>query len=298
MTIDFCFDRIIDPDSKLVRPNLTNLPLDMDLDTFRNLRGSISNEFPNCDYPRLLDYAQTESVPYTVSEVSHAPQGSFYFININYFNTELDYFDLLFPETKQALQQGRINLMFYYCEADLPDRLDLRISQLCKQHQIDRQQIHFVCHNTRAESLPNWYYLNDDEILYQRTCKEFINDSAGQWHNNPRPYKTTALVRTHKNWRAVFCSQLYKMGWRDHSLLSYCGKDNNDDQIIVECPYKSELLHVPNQTLSLSNTWLEDTEYFLNQIPLFVDELDNNTRNLYRTFVPALFDQSYWNIFI
>lgn len=298
MSIDFCFDRVIDPATKLVRPNLTNLPLDIDADTFKQLRGTISNQFPNCDYPRLLDYAQTESVDYSVSEVSTAPLGSFYFVNINYFNTDLDYFSLLSSETKQALQQGRINLLFYYCEADLPDRLDSRLVDLCRQHSIDRQRIHFVCHNTRALSLPNWYYLNDDEILYQRTCQQYITDRAVQWHNRPRPYKTTVLVRTHKNWRAIFSAQLYKQGWRNHSLMSYCSQDNNDDQNIVECPYKSELLKVPDQLIDPDNTWLADTEQFLKHTPLLVDDLDNNTRNLYRTFVPNLFEKSYWNIVI
>ena len=112
MTIDFCFDQIIDPGSRLVRPNLSALPLDLDVDTFCRLRGSISNQFPNCDYPRLLDYARDEGVDYSVSEVKHAPAGSFYFVNINYFNIELDYFELLLPGTLKSLQQGRINLMF------------------------------------------------------------------------------------------------------------------------------------------------------------------------------------------
>jgi hypothetical protein len=298
MTIDFCFDQIIDPDSKLVRPNLSALPMELDVETFCNLRGSISNQYPNCDYPRLLDYARDEGVDYTVSSVKHAPTGSFYFININYFNTELDYFELLLPDTLKALQQSQINLMFYYCEADLPDRLDQRIKQLCRQYGIAPQQVYVVCHNTRASHLPNWYYFNDDEILYQRTCQEFIKDSAGKWHNNPRPYKTVALVRTHKNWRAVFCAQLYKMQWQQHSLLSYCNKDNDDNQHIIECPYKSDLLRIATRALVPDNTWLSDTEEFLKHVPLLIDDLDNNTRNLYRTFVSKFFDQAYWNVVV
>lgn len=298
MSIDFCFDRVIDPTTKLVRPNLTNIPLNIDAQAFAQLRGTTSGQFPNCDYPRLLDYAQTESVDYTVSEVCSAPPGSFYFVNINYFHNDLDYFSLLLPDTKLALQQGRINLLFYYCEADLPDRLDKRIQDLCLQHSIDPQRVHFVSHNTRAMDWPNWYYLNDDEILYQRTCHQYINDQAVQWHNDPRPYKTTALVKTHKNWRAVFCAQLYKMGWSNHSLFSYCNQDNQDNQRLVECSYKSELIRIPGQTIDLNNTWLPDAREFMQHTPLLVDNLDNATRNLYRTFVPDFFEKSYWNIVI
>lgn len=297
--INFCFDRVLDPLNKIVVPNLSGLDHVSTQDQLQNSRARLSVQFPYCDYPRLLDYADTEGVPYTVSAVEQAPQGSFYFVNINFFVEDLDYFSRLPSNTLKLLQTGHIKILFYYCEADVADRLLPRFHQLCDLHGISRQQLFFVSHNTRAKIFPNCFYFNDDEILYNRTCHEFLTQHAKSWHNRPRTYKTTALVRTHKNWRAVFSGQLLSMGWPTHSLFSYCANDHTDVQDLEDCSYKPELNKLDlRQVIDPKNTWLDDAQKLVDLSPIEIDQLDNSERTRYRTFVPEFFYDSYWNIVI
>lgn len=295
--MNFCFDRVFE--SGTVIPNLARVSADITEEQFTIIRASLSNQYPFCDYPRLLDYAKDEQVDFTVSDIEHAPAGSFYFININFFDESIDYFALLSPKVLKLVKQKHIQLLFFYCEADLPDRLDTRLKHLCVQHSVDPEQVHFISHNTRAQDLDRWYYFNDDELLYNRTCNTFIKDQIVAWHNLPRNHKTTCLIRTHKNWRAVFAAQLYKLSWPDHSYLSYCGVDNNDLQDLIESPFKTELNRLSRaMCVDPDNRWLEDTVEFLSRTPIEIDSLDNDARNLYRTFVPEYFKDAYWNIVV
>lgn len=299
MTINFCFDKILDHTQKIVLPNLCGLDYNITVEDFKLKRGSLSSQFPYCDYPRLLDYAASEMVEFSISTVDQAPLDSFYLVNINFFLTDFDYFSRLKSDTLSALQQKKIRLLFYYCEADAPDRLQQRFQELCNIYKIPIEQFYFISHNTRAKNLKNWYYFNDDEMLYNRTCKQYLSTTPGGWHNQTRLYKTTALVRTHKNWRAVFCGQLYRMKWPDHSLFSYCGHNIEYDHDLLDSPYKPELNKLSARTVrNIDNTWLTDAEKLLASSPITIDELDNATRTQYRTFNPDHFYNAYWNIVI
>jgi len=297
--INFCFDQVIDPGHKLVRPNLANIPMMLTKDELTEIRGSLSNQFPYCDYPRLLDYARDLGIKFSVSDIDSALPGSFYFVNINQYIDNFDYFELLTDNVRHLLQQGKINILFYYCEADLPSRLDADFKFLCHKYKIDHGQLHFISHNTQADNLPNWYYFNDDEILYQRTCLEFLQDQIQPWSDQKKAYKTTCLIRTHKNWRAIFAGQIYNDGWADENIFSYCAQDHEDSQDLLECPYKPELNKLqPTNVHDIDNTWLTDAQNFLKLTPITVDTHNNNIRNLYRTFVPDFFYNSYWNIVV
>lgn len=299
MTVSFCFDKILDVDQRLVLPNLCGLDPDISVTEFMTKRPTLSGQFPYCDYPRLLDYADNEGLEFSVSTVDQAPLNSYYLVNINFFVTDFDYFSRLSDSALLALQQKKIRILFCYSEADSPDRLRERFRELCELHNIPFEQFYFISHNTRARELENCVYLNDDEMLYHRTCWQYLRDSARSWHNQTRKYKTTALSRTHKNWRAVFCGQLYARSWPSHSLFSYCGHNIEHDQDLYDSPYKSELnkLNIP-RVKNINNTWLEDANRLLEHSPVTIDELDNATRTLYRTFVPEQFYDSYWNIVI
>jgi hypothetical protein len=297
--INFCFDKILDPVNKIVLPNLCGLDVNTTLEQLEHSRESLSVNFPYCDYPRLLDYAASEGVDYSISQADQAPVGSFYFININFFVTDLDYFSRLDPKILRLVQQKHVRLLFYYCEADVADRLDSRLQELCTIHGVSMDQIYFISHNTRARQFKNWFYFNDDEMLYYRTCNELVNDYDMVWHNRARTYKTTALVRTHKNWRAVFSGQLWRMGWPEHSLFSYCAHDHTDEQDIFDCSYKPELNKLNSkQTVDTDNTWALDATRLLDLVPIEIDQLNNTQRTRYRTFVPEFFYDSYWNIVI
>jgi hypothetical protein len=298
MSINFCFDHIINPESFLVLPNLCRLDVNISVHDFTQQRGQLSTTFPFCDYPRLIEYALSEQVPFTISTVDQAPVGSFYIIDINFFVKTLDYFSLLPHSVLAAIKQKRIKILFYYNEADAPKYICQRLWTLCEVHAIDSTQVYFVSHNTSADGIKNFFYFNDDEILYHRTCQQFLTPGVSFWHNDPRSKKTTALVRTHKNWRAVFCAQLDKMNWSEHSWLSYCDNNNGDNQDLLECTFKPELKKNPSRAVDPNNTWLDDTVEFLKTTPVLVDDLDNQIRNQYQTFVAKLFLDSYWNIVI
>ena len=298
MSINFCFDHIIQEENLLVLPNLCGLDHTTTVHDLTNQRGQLSATYPFCDYPRLLEYALSEGVPFTISTVDQAPAGSFYIIDINFFVKTLDYFSLLSDTVSCAVKQKHIKLLFFYNEADAPQHIRRRLLELCRIHGIDSKQVYFVSHNTDADSLENFFYFNDDELLYHRTCQQFLNSGVSFWHNDPRSKKTTALVRTHKNWRAVFCAQLDKMHWSNHSWFSYCDNNNGDNQDLIQCTFRPELEKKPDLVIDPNNTWLNDTVEFLKTTPLLVDDLDNQIRNQYQTFVAKLFLDAYWNIVI
>lgn len=297
--IDFCFDTVVDVEQKIVRPNLTSLPLIITKHELANVRGQLTTHFPYCDYPRMIEYARDHDVEFSISSVDSAPVGSFYFININQYIENFDYFSLLSDQVKKLVRDEKINILFQYCEADLPDRIDAELRSLCQKYNFNKSCVHFIIHNTRADQLENWYYFNDDEILYQQTCHQYLQDQILSWSGRRRSFKTTCLNRTHKNWRAVFAAQIYKNSLPNENILTYCANDQGDHSDLLDCPYKPELNKLyPLLVNDMNNSWLEDAQIFLTKIPITADNLDNATRNLYRTFVPDFFYNSYWNIIV
>ena len=269
--IDFCFDIIL---SKNVPwPNGISAE-HTTVDTLWNERGTWSNREPWIDYPRILDYLRDEKVDYQCHLVEQAPLGSLYPININWFDHSFDYFTAISEQALQMLQQGFINLVFFYSEADNPLLIQKRLFDLCKRHLVSPVRVHFVIANTAAELLPNFYYLDDDEIIFQRSQK---NHQRLLWNNNAKTKTMTLLSRIHKTWRAEFCARYWHHQLHLSSFFSYHHVSFEPDQSPLR-----------NQNHKL-------TQEFLQHCPFEADDLTDQQRNFYGTRVDEFFAQSYWN---
>jgi hypothetical protein len=185
-------------------------------------------------------------------------------------------------------QQKKFKILFYYCEGDSPSRVRNTLHKYAKKHNIDAQQIHFISHSSIANQVKNFYYLNDDEILF-KNAQNYSNSQA-QWHSNRRSKKFTCLIRSHKNWRLVVAAMLNKIGIYENSYGSYNkinfsdGFDHTDDFFDIS---NNPLANIPARLA---------IDVFNKIIPFSPDELSDTERNNYEMFVGKYYTDAYWNI--
>jgi len=297
--INFCFDNIIDITSKKYYPNLVQ-------DTHSNYEdvcGNYSDVWPYSDPPRLLEYLDQEKIQYSIFNTKDAPTNSFYIINISFFDHNINWFKLLPQTTLHRLQKNEIRLLYYYCEGDGPHLIRKKLYNDAEVCNVDKKQIHFIMHNTVAKNLSNFYYFNDDEILYKNA--QHYSGNLSLWHNKPRTKKFTCLVRTHKDWRFVVFKDLLFHGILQNSYASYnCVNYPIDEQTLFnQLIDKSNPLVLPIKQCSnqIDDKKLSDKKMcykFHKMLPLKSDNIDTETINNYETHVGKYFEDSYWNIIL
>jgi hypothetical protein len=284
--INFCFDHIINKDNNLVYPNLgANIE-----GNFTEICGIFSITYPFSDPPRLLDYLSSEDVPFELHTTNECPFGSFYLINVNFFDHTVDWIARMTESVRLKLQNKQIKVLFCYGESDNP--LDIRntLHEFANKHKVDVNQIHFISHNTIAKQIQNFYYFNDNEMLF-RSAQNYSN-SQSKWHNNPRSKKFTCLIRSHKNWRFIIGAKLHSLGINENSYSSY-----NKIEFSDGFNHTDDFIDARNNPLH--NILLDDEiENFNAIIPFSPDTLIDDDRNDYEMFVDRYFTDSYWNIVI
>jgi hypothetical protein len=284
--INFCFDKIIDVSTSTVYPNL-GAKLEGE---FTDIAGDFSTTYPYSDPPRLLKYMADEGVPFAIHKSDNCPSGSFYCINVNFFDHSVDWFARMDEKVKLKLQNKEIKVLFCYGESDNPLDIKNTLHKFASKHNINAEQIHFISHNTIAKQIKNCYYFNDNEMLF-RSAQNYSNSQA-KWHNNTRSKKFTCLIRSHKNWRFVVGAKLHSLGIYKNSYGSYNkiefsnGFDHADD-------FVNERSN-PLRDILLDN----GIDEFNNSIPFSPDTLMDDDRNDYEMFVDRYFTDSYWNIVI
>jgi len=281
--INFCFDKIIDLEHNVVYPNLAeDLP-----GKFEDNAGMFSTTYPFSDPPRLLDYLSVEDIPFSLYQSTNCPRDSFYYINVNFFDHSVDWFARMSHNTLINAQNKKFKILFFYCEGDSPERIRNTLYTYAKAHKVDTTQIHFISHTTIADQVKNFYYLNDDEILF-KNAQNYSNSQA-TWHNNIRTKKFTCLMRSHKNWRFSVGAKLHSAGIYKNSYASY-NKINFSDGF----DHTDDFLNDSNNPIqTISNAEISN---FNNIIPFSSDELNDNNRNDYESFVDKYFTDAYWNI--
>jgi len=284
--INFCFDNIVDKETCSIYPNLAeSFPGKLE-----DIAGNFSTTYPYSDPPRLLNYLLDEDIPFEIHNSNNCPGDSFYFINVNFFDHSVNWFERMSPLTLKNVQNKKFKILFFYCEGDSPERIRNTLYKHAKLHSVDTQQIHFISHSTIAKHVDNFYYLNDDEILFKNA--QNYSNSQSLWHNNPRKKKFTCLMRSHKNWRLVVGAYLYDLGLLSHSYSSYNkvdfsnGFDHTDDFFNAE---NNPLYNV------LTHHQIAD---FKKIIPYSTDTLNDSQRNNYETFIDTYFSDAYWNIVV
>ena len=271
--INFCFDKIED---NIFHPNLA---AECNVD-------QCSVTYPFSDYPRLLEYFDQEQVEYKLHSTLDAPEGSFYFVNVNYFDHTVDWYELMPEHTFDAIKKNRYKLLFFYCEPEIVD-IKETLQSLAKKHNVKHPQ--FICHSTLADKLPNFHYFNDDEILY-RSAQTYSKQQS-VWHNSPRSKKFTFLVRRHKNWRLSAATDFWSSQLHNDSYFSYNGIDAGhggpEDTTIYDIDLQDNPLPLDNINLM--------TE-FVNQMPFVCDDQSDELHDDYENHIDRFYSDAYWNI--
>lgn len=222
----------------------------------------------------LVDYLSHEGMP--------AGSGQrCYIISISFFDFSIDWPALLPDNRLQQLHQGQINILFYYSEGDNPLRMrDHLVAQFTKAG-VSADRVQIISANSSADLVPRCAWFPDDELLFRHRNRQH---GPLAWHDRPRSRLFTALVRTHKWWRATVMADFWRRGWHDQAYFSYnpkvtVGDSESDNPIEVD-------------------RWQglrQSTHEFLQQT-FSADDLDSDQHNDHHLLVPEHFTDSYVNI--
>ena len=271
--VKFCFDKIV---NNVPYPNLAKwhaLPYTPEWREF-------SKKWPFSEPVHFLEYLNQENIEY---QLVTTPENAIYPVSVSFFDFGVNWFDLLDSAILTALQAKTCKLWFFYSEGDNPRRIQRHLSTQCIQHSIPESQVHFTSANSSAADLENFSYFVDDEMLYRlRNEAEPV-----EFHTRRRSRKFTALVRTHKWWRATSMARLWQQGLHHLGYFSYntgldIGELETDNPIEID---------------SFSNL-RQQTYNFLEHGPYTADPFDSDYHNLYHNTIEKHYNDSYLNIIL
>jgi hypothetical protein len=271
--INFVFDHVVHP--QLGYPNLAQPNLAPD---------AFDHTPPRATPLRLMTYFKDHSINWRAWTRDQAPVRSWYPVSLAWFDHTLDYMVLLDPQMKQLVASGHIKILFYYHEADNPGPIKSRLDFLGTKHQLPEDYYLFVSGNTSAEFLDNFFYFSDLELFFK-----FLNHQQPVSLNltNQRPYKFTALNRTHKWWRATVMADLHRCNLLTHSQWSY-----NTDCSLGEGPAENPIII---DTIGGLSEYISE---FVDHGPYFCDSDNADSHNDHTLVNTDLYTKSYCHIVI
>lgn len=235
-----------------------------------------SQHWPFSEPPMLVEYCQSEGIP--------TNQGiRCYLVALSFFDFSIDWFSLIPAERIDALRQQQLYLMFFYSEGDNPRAVRDHLEQQCVRAGVPVKQLLLVTANSISDQLPGSAWFADDELLYRHRNQ---NISALPYHEQPRSRLFTALVRTHKWWRATVMTEFWRRGWHELGYFSYNPAvtiDDSEENNPIEIEYFPGLQ--------------EDIHKFL-QTQFTADDMNSDQHNDHTLIVPAHYDDSYINVII
>jgi len=269
--VKFCFDKILDGKPY---PNLAKHQAVPYTPEWREF----SKKWPFSEPVHFLEYLDQENIEY---QIVTTPENAIYPVSVSFFDFSVKWFDLLDSAILTALRAKTCKLWFFYSEGDNPQRIQRHLRTQCIQHNIPEEQIHFTSANSSATNLKNFSCFVDDEMLYRLRNE----DAPCKFHTRRRKKKFTALVRTHKWWRATSMTRLWKQDLHNIGYFSYntsidVGEAETDNPIEID-----------------SFTGLrKDTYSFLKHGPFSADEYDSDYHNLYHYTIREHYEESYLNL--
>ena len=271
--LDFCFDRLSDPD--LGYPNLAQHDLGPD---------EFDETWPRALPVRLFAYFPMAGHRHRSWLIEDAPAGSWYPIGLAWHDFALDYFALISDSCRRRVRDGDVRLLFYYHEGDNPHRIRERFEFLRCQHDFPTGSYVFLSANSASQDVDNFVYWPDHEIFFQYINRHQHADPPGP---GPRDHDFVALNRTHKWWRATCMADLHRSRLLDQSLWSYnpeidIGDQRDDNPICVA--------DLPGL--------LTDLETFLQNGAHRCDDLDDITQNDHRTVNTGLYQTAYCHLIL
>jgi hypothetical protein len=237
-----------------------------------------SDKWPFSEPFHFIDYLDNEFIEFQTFQSLEAPTGSLYPISISFFDFSVDWFEIMPKETLGRMQRGELTPWFYYSEGDNPQRIKDHLDQLIDKHYV--KYYHFTSANTAANQIPCFSYFADDELLYK--LRNEVPPVV--YHEQFRDKKFTALVRTHKWWRASTMAEIWSKNLHHDGYFSYTtdvtvGESKDDNPIELD-------------------RWnlREQLDKFLKACPFTADTHDSDFHNLYHYTVEEHFSNSYLNL--
>ena len=269
--VKFYFDRIVDGKPY---PNLAQHQARPYTQEWREF----SKNWPFSEPVHFLEYLDQENIKY---QLVTTPENAIYPVSISFFDFGVEWFDLIDSATLSAFRAKTCKLWFFYSEGDNPVRIQHHLKTQAIKHNIPLEQIHFTSANSSAKNIENFSHFVDDELLYRLRNE----DDPCEFHTQPRKKKYTALVRTHKWWRATTMARLWQQNLRSLGYFSY-NTELDVGELLTDNPIEID---------SFTDLRKHIAE-FIKDGPYYADDLDSNTHNLYATTVKEHFEDSYLNL--
>lgn len=255
----------------------TGRPLPNGMSPEQCVNDDFAMDWPRLDYPRIFYYLKESGIDCVVKHTPEATGDAWYPITIGWFDFDLDYFDLINPT---ALARD-MKIVFLYHEADNPENINNRLTELAKKHGHDN--IAFISGNSAADQYQYTHYWPELEYMYRRSV-DFTK--ASKTHFKRRSKHFTGLCRIDKLWRKIFMSNLWNKGLHTQGYFSYCqeflGQQDDWDGV------------------PLLNEWIAKQlpimAKFIQAGPFFVDDLTTDQRNDYSVLAENFYEDSYFNI--
>jgi len=241
---------------------------------------------------RFLKYCKLDGMTQNCSLVSDYitnSQSAYYPINLNFFDSTIDYISLMEPYSRQRLLQGDYRLLFYYSEGDNPDpEIVSSLNKMLEKYKLSKNCIRFVIANYKLQNQHPFVYFPDDEVYYRYL--QILENKHVKIHNlGKREKKFTCLIRADKSWRKIYASYLYNLNVTHKGFFSYTG-------------YRYETSHKGVDDLEkwegYDNTLVQDILSFEMQTPIYCDTLSDVEHNNHKLINHKFFNQSYFNFVV
>ena len=143
------------------------------------------------------------------------------------------------------------------------------------------ENIHFTTETTKTHDLAGTTYMCSDELLYRHRNRSM----PIVYHEQERSKKFTALVRTHKEWRAYTMARLWSKGLHEQGYFSYNNKITVEEDVN------------PIDTSNLGSL-KHHTEFFLKLAPFHCDLLTPDEHADMKYTVGLHHSDAYFNFVI
>ena len=274
--VKFCIDRFVDDRPY---PNLAQWEARPYTPEWRKF----SQNWPFSEPVHFFEYLDDCDISYELVGWAQSDRSTLYPISISYFDFGVDWFALMPSAVLDKLRSRSLTVWFFYSEGDNPRRIKDHLAEQSHKYGIDPELILFTSANSAAKFVNGFTHFVDDECLYRLRNKH----EPLSYHENLRKRKFTALVRTHKWWRATTMARFWFQGLHLESYFSYTqdlAVQENEDDNPIEIDSFEGLRSI--------------TYNFLGHCPFSADSLDSDTHNLYANTVADHFCDSYINIII
>ena len=241
-----------------------------------------STRWPYSKPVMLFEYMDHWGIPYELVKIKDTDNNTFYPIALSFFSFDVDWFALMPADVFKRICDQKLRVLFYYSEGDNPERINIRINELCEMHSVPREQVYFVSANSACRDIPYFFHVVDDELLYNFRNR---NVESVQYHGGYRAKKFTALVRMHKYWRANTMARIWEHGNNQQGFFGYSSEvtaDESEDDNPIEVDQFGNLREL--------------TRLFLKELPFVADDQSVVQHNNHTLSYPNHFRCSYLNI--